>query len=1028
MGQAFASFVRDSLKLYYPFKDNSPDFLLDGSTSFDGTDDYIGLPTFSDTTALSVTGWIYLDSSFSGTVYFINSGDFDLNVDFVSTTGEMRVNRNNAYHPRYTNISTNQWVHLAITTTNKTADPLVYFNGSLQSGTGNTDYGTLLGSGTFIGQSGSGNYFKGKMANVAIHSSALTQSQVQELMFTEKYQNLSADLKTNLVSFYDLGSTEISSDLTVGDSWVNGVSGNHLYETFTDNGDGKVTFANSSGFGMAELSAGILENKTYRLTFTTGSGTYSDTLLHITYAVSTLSYSLVSQSLSASTSYTIDFHATRVSNQVPSLISLRTGNGVSDSGSITAIELKEITLPDSKGSNDGSASGATVNTDSYSGGSPFKPRVRDLATPSSTDPLNFGEVYSGRALNFDGSNAYVNCGDGTSLDITSNISLSFWAKFDDVSTTQFFMGRDNDTQRNFELGISSTKLFWSIYSGGSAKGSGGLGNALSVGIWYHIVATYDGSNLKTYVDGSLTSTTSGTGSIDNDNVSFTIGARAGGMDRHFDGKMSSVKVFNNALTQAQVQELYTNPEQILPTGISASNLKLDLPMQEGSDDYVYDGSGNKNDGTISGATWATGEEYGYQASLVRSNTPMIFDGNDFVTIPKLTISGDHTVSAWANIISQGVVVGGSGTSGVDSNAIYPNSNTNIFYKSGSGSFCSIPMNSGVSLIGSGWRHILIVKQTGNDVKAYIDGVFQTSSVTYSGALSDDIDINFIGKRNTGGIINAIINEVAAWNTALDSDAITALYNSGVPLLPTSDSGNYDNSSALQGYWRNDGNTTWTDRSTNSNNGTASGSPVSIVIPEGNTSGRDNQGFLLSNTHQNSLRLYEGEYVQVDDSAVLQNIFDGGGSVEAWIYAEDWGESDAGRIISKCGSGNSNGWQLLIASSGVLQFLVDWSTTDYNKTGGTISLNRWHHVAVTYDSTTAGVDAVLYIDGSSVTVSGTGSAGSVVSDSGQKIRIGARGTGLDREFDGLVDEVRLYDKILSASEVLKNYNSGKASHQ
>ena len=214
-----------------------------------------------------------------------------------------------------------------------------------------------------------------------------------------------------------------------------------------------------------------------------------------------------------------------------------------------------------------------------------------------------------------------------------------------------------------------------------------------------------------------------------------------------------------------------------------------------------------------------------------------------------------------------------------------------------------------------------------------------------------------------------------------------------------------------------------------NDGTASGSPVGIVIPEGSTEGRDNQGYYLSDTTtiSNGARFFQSEYIEVDDSEVLQNIFDGGGSVEAWIYAKDWGESNAGRIVSKCGSGNSNGWNFLITSSGVLQFIVDWSTTDYNKTGGIISLNTWHHVAVTYNSTTAGVDAVLYIDGSSITLSGTASAGTVVSDAGQKIRIGARGTGLDREFNGLIDEVRLYDKILSADEVSKNYTNGLGKH-
>lgn len=46
-----------------------------------------------------------------------------------------------------------------------------------------------------------------------------------------------------------------------------------------------------------------------------------------------------------------------------------------------------------------------------------------------------------------------------------------------------------------------------------------------------------------------------------------------------------------------------------------------------------------------------------------------------------------------------------------------------------------------------------------------------------------------------------IDEVAIWNTALDADAVAAVYNSGKPFDLNSGKGNYDNSSALVGYWR-----------------------------------------------------------------------------------------------------------------------------------------------------------------------------------------------------------------------------------
>jgi hypothetical protein len=70
--------------------------------------------------------------------------------------------------------------------------------------------------------------------------------------------------------------------------------------------------------------------------------------------------------------------------------------------------------------------------------------------------------------------------------------------------------------------------------------------------------------------------------------------------------MAGVKLFNVALTPAQVADLYLNPEKIVPDGVASSALKLWLPMMEGAGASAYDGSGNGNDGTINGATWTAG--------------------------------------------------------------------------------------------------------------------------------------------------------------------------------------------------------------------------------------------------------------------------------------------------------------------------------------------------------------------------------------------------------------------------------------
>ena len=60
--------------------------------------------------------------------------------------------------------------------------------------------------------------------------------------------------------------------------------------------------------------------------------------------------------------------------------------------------------------------------------------------------------------------------------------------------------------------------------------------------------------------------------------------------------------------------------------------------------------------------------------------------------------------------------------------------------------------------------------------------------------------SYIGRFSTQ-YFNGQISQVGIWNAVLDADAVTAIYNNGSPTNLTFDSGNYDNSSALQGYWR-----------------------------------------------------------------------------------------------------------------------------------------------------------------------------------------------------------------------------------
>ena len=76
------------------------------------------------------------------------------------------------------------------------------------------------------------------------------------------------------------------------------------------------------------------------------------------------------------------------------------------------------------------------------------------------------------------------------------------------------------------------------------------------GTWYHLTAVWESStSLKLYVNGTLVDEdTSVEATLDNNSAPHTIGARdnTSVVDQYFDGQIDDVKIFNYALTEAQI--------------------------------------------------------------------------------------------------------------------------------------------------------------------------------------------------------------------------------------------------------------------------------------------------------------------------------------------------------------------------------------------------------------------------------------------------------------------------------------------
>ena len=121
------------------------------------------------------------------------------------------------------------------------------------------------------------------------------------------------------------------------------------------------------------------------------------------------------------------------------------------------------------------------------------------------DP-NFIEGAIGQALEFNGSDQYVDLGTFNPSLGSTQLSLALWAKWNDLSGQwQGLIGkRDawNGTDTMWQIEAHRDSGVLSFARNGSSLGSGD--RVLPVGEWQHVGVSFDGSTAKFFVDGAVT--------------------------------------------------------------------------------------------------------------------------------------------------------------------------------------------------------------------------------------------------------------------------------------------------------------------------------------------------------------------------------------------------------------------------------------------------------------------------------------------------------------------------------------------
>jgi prepilin-type N-terminal cleavage/methylation domain-containing protein len=138
------------------------------------------------------------------------------------------------------------------------------------------------------------------------------------------------------------------------------------------------------------------------------------------------------------------------------------------------------------------------------------------------------------------------------------------------------------------------------------------------------------------------------------------------------------------------------------------------------------------------------------------------------------------------------------------------------------------------------------------------------------------------------------------------------------------------------------------------------------------------------------------------------------SVSAWINT---GITDANdRVI--VGAPQSSNYFFFATKNGELEVRSSNASTfsQLNTSGAGIAAGTWNFVAFTYD----GSKLIIYVNGSAI----ASSTSALWVNTANALNIGSRATAVSLPYNGNIDDLRVYNRVLAPAELQALYNAGK----
>lgn len=198
---------------------------------------------------------------------------------------------------------------------------------------------------------------------------------------------------------------------------------------------------------------------------------------------------------------------------------------------------------------------STTATSTYDGSGNNNTGIMSLNVLRATSTCKISFCFS-----FNGADTTVSVSTSTTVNVTSAITLAVWVRTsatNDASGIVYKVASNSGYKMSFDV---SGGVRADFYNDASAISPIYSATNVEDNNWHFVVATYDGSTAKIYVDGVVGGTApTGSGYVtgtNNTNTSLVIGNDSSAVNRYYNGLLDDVRVYNRALTSNEIQRIY----------------------------------------------------------------------------------------------------------------------------------------------------------------------------------------------------------------------------------------------------------------------------------------------------------------------------------------------------------------------------------------------------------------------------------------------------------------------------------------